>query len=91
MAAARVGPGGKAIGIDMTPEMIELARRNAAVDSGADLNALHPAFGDVPEVSCSVRQSTGPAALPSAVRLLISAVISNNASCNAQLSGQAAA
>jgi SAM-dependent methyltransferase len=30
LAAAKVGPAGKAIGIDMTPEMIELARRNAA-------------------------------------------------------------
>jgi ubiquinone/menaquinone biosynthesis C-methylase UbiE len=30
LAAAKVGPSGKAIGIDMTPEMIELARRNAA-------------------------------------------------------------
>jgi arsenite methyltransferase len=30
LAAARVGPAGKAIGIDMTPEMLELARRNAA-------------------------------------------------------------
>jgi len=30
LAAARVGPTGRAIGIDMTPEMIELARRNAA-------------------------------------------------------------
>ncbi|HEX7295212.1 MAG TPA: arsenite methyltransferase [Pyrinomonadaceae bacterium] len=30
LAAAKVGPRGKAIGIDMTPEMIELARRNAA-------------------------------------------------------------
>lgn len=30
LAATRVGPSGKAIGIDMTPEMIELARRNAA-------------------------------------------------------------
>jgi arsenite methyltransferase len=29
LAAAKVGPTGKAIGIDMTPEMIELARRNA--------------------------------------------------------------
>ncbi len=30
LAAARVGPIGRAIGIDMTPEMIELARRNAS-------------------------------------------------------------
>jgi len=30
LAATRVGPTGRAIGIDMTPEMIELARRNAS-------------------------------------------------------------
>jgi SAM-dependent methyltransferase len=30
LAAQRVGPAGKAIGVDMTPEMLELARRNAA-------------------------------------------------------------
>jgi SAM-dependent methyltransferase len=30
LASAVVGPSGKAIGIDMTPEMLELARRNAA-------------------------------------------------------------
>ena len=29
LAAAKVGPTGKAIGIDMTPEMVALARRNA--------------------------------------------------------------
>ena len=30
LAAKKVGPTGKAIGIDMTPEMLELARKNAA-------------------------------------------------------------
>src|ERR1044071_6327865 len=30
LAAAQVGPTGRAIGIDMTPEMVELARRNAS-------------------------------------------------------------
>src|SRR5689334_2254908 len=30
LAAAKVGPTGKAIGVDMTPEMVELARKNAA-------------------------------------------------------------
>ena len=34
LAAARVGPTGKAIGIDMTPEMLELARRSAAKGAG---------------------------------------------------------
>src|ERR1035441_8978967 len=29
LAAAKVGPTGRAIGIDMTPQMLELARRNA--------------------------------------------------------------
>src|SRR5437763_7162948 len=29
LAARKVGPSGKAIGIDMTPEMLELARKNA--------------------------------------------------------------
>ena len=34
LAANKVGPTGKAIGIDMTPEMLELARRNAAKADG---------------------------------------------------------
>src|SRR3954453_4521928 len=29
LGARKVGPSGKAIGIDMTPEMLDLARRNA--------------------------------------------------------------
>jgi arsenite methyltransferase len=31
LSAAKVGPNGRAIGIDMTPEMIDLARRNATI------------------------------------------------------------
>ena len=39
LAARKVGAGGRAIGIDMTPEMIELARRNASkLDGGAPAN-----------------------------------------------------
>jgi arsenite methyltransferase len=34
LAARKVGPDGKAIGIDMTPQMIELARRNAQQADG---------------------------------------------------------
>ena len=38
LAAKRLGPTGKAIGIDMTPEMLDLARRNAATaDNGSPL------------------------------------------------------
>lgn len=36
LAARKVGPTGRAIGIDMTPEMIELANRNAATARGGD-------------------------------------------------------
>src|SRR5207237_1917219 len=40
LAAEKVGPQGRAIGIDMTPEMIELARRNAGqrLAAGAPAN-----------------------------------------------------
>src|ERR1043165_7192372 len=34
LAAAKVGPTGKAIGIDMTAEMLQLARQNAAKANG---------------------------------------------------------
>lgn len=36
LAAQKVGPTGKAIGIDMTEEMISLARRNAAAANGGE-------------------------------------------------------
>lgn len=36
LASAKVGPTGKAIGIDMTPEMIDLARRNMLREGASD-------------------------------------------------------
>jgi len=39
LAAEKVGPRGRAIGIDMTPEMIDLARRNAGKRQAAGANA----------------------------------------------------
>src|SRR5947209_7876612 len=45
LAAARVGPAGRAVGIDMTAEMIERARRNAARQGAANV-AFHLAAID---------------------------------------------
>lgn len=45
LAAKKVGPAGRAIGIDMTPEMLELARRNAA-QSGVTNAEFHQATID---------------------------------------------
>jgi SAM-dependent methyltransferase len=36
LAAAKIGPTGRAIGIDMTPEMIDLARRNASTANNGE-------------------------------------------------------
>ena len=48
ISARRVAPGGKAIGLDMTPEMLELARRNAA-DAGVDnVEFLQGYLEDIP-------------------------------------------
>ncbi|HEV2764810.1 MAG TPA: arsenite methyltransferase [Pyrinomonadaceae bacterium] len=56
LAAQRVGPTGKAIGVDMTPEMIELARRNAAkLDGGTPANVefYHATIDDLPLADAS--------------------------------------
>ena len=45
LAAKRVGPTGRAIGIDMTPEMLDLARRNAARSGLANVE-FHQAMID---------------------------------------------
>jgi len=58
LAAARVGPTGKAIGIDMTPEMLELARRNAAKADGgkpiANVEFLQATIDKLPLPDASV-------------------------------------
>ena len=49
LAAQRVGPTGKAIGIDMTPEMIELAQKNAAKSKSPESVEFHLApIDDIP-------------------------------------------
>jgi SAM-dependent methyltransferase len=56
LAARKVGPTGKAIGIDMTPQMIELARKNAR-SSGLGNVEFHQAMIDripLPDASADV-------------------------------------
>jgi SAM-dependent methyltransferase len=48
LAAQKVGRGGKAIGIDMTPEMLELARRNAAKAGAANVEFHHATIDRLP-------------------------------------------
>ena len=48
LSARRVGPTGKAYGLDMTPEMLELARRNQAEAGLANAEFLEGAIEDVP-------------------------------------------
>jgi len=58
LAAQKVGPAGRAIGIDMTPQMIELAKRNAARTNPPPANVeFHLATIDklpLPEASADV-------------------------------------
>lgn len=48
LAAKKVGPGGKAIGIDMTQEMIDLANRNAAKASAANVEFRLATIDELP-------------------------------------------
>ena len=54
IAARRVAPGGRAIGLDMTPEMLELARHNAAAAGLDSVELLEGYLEDVPLPSGSV-------------------------------------
>jgi arsenite methyltransferase len=54
LAAKRVGPTGKAIGIDMTPEMLELARANAAKAGLTNVEFHHATIDRLPLADASV-------------------------------------
>jgi arsenite methyltransferase len=54
LASVRVGPAGKAVGIDMTPEMIERARRNAAQQSVGNVEFHLAAIDRLPLPDASV-------------------------------------
>ena len=48
LAAKKVGPTGKVIGIDMTPQMLELARRNAEKAGAANTEFHHATIDKMP-------------------------------------------
>lgn len=54
ISARRVGPTGRAIGLDMTQEMLELARRNAAEAGVTNVEFLHGYLEDIPLPDASV-------------------------------------
>jgi ubiquinone/menaquinone biosynthesis C-methylase UbiE len=54
LSAGRVGPAGKAYGLDMTDEMLDLARRNAAEASAANVEFLRGHIEAVPLPDASV-------------------------------------
>jgi arsenite methyltransferase len=54
LAAAKVGPTGKAIGIDMTPEMLALARKNAAKAGHANVEFHQATIDKLPLPDASV-------------------------------------
>jgi SAM-dependent methyltransferase len=54
ISARRVAPGGRAIGLDMTDEMLELARRNAAAAGVDNVEFLKGYLEDIPLPDASV-------------------------------------
>jgi SAM-dependent methyltransferase len=54
ISARRVGPTGKALGLDMTDEMLELARRNAAEAGAENVEFLRGHIEDIPLPDASV-------------------------------------
>jgi SAM-dependent methyltransferase len=54
ISARRVGPAGKAIGLDMTDEMLDLARRNAAESGLANVEFRKGYIEDIPLADSSV-------------------------------------
>jgi arsenite methyltransferase len=54
ISARRVAPGGRAIGLDMTAEMLELARRNAAEAGVDNVKFLQGYLEDIPLPDASV-------------------------------------
>ena len=54
LSAKRVGPGGKAYGLDMTPEMLELARKNQREAGVANAEFLQGAIESIPRPDGSV-------------------------------------
>src|SRR5262252_8055000 len=53
LAARKVGPTGKAIGIDMTPAMLELARRNAGTSGLANVEFQLASIDNLPLADAS--------------------------------------
>lgn len=54
LSARRVGPGGRVIGLDMTEEMLELARRNALQAGISNVEFLHGYIEAIPLPDASV-------------------------------------
>ncbi|HEX6712259.1 MAG TPA: arsenite methyltransferase [Thermoleophilaceae bacterium] len=54
ISARRVGPTGKAIGLDMTDEMLELARKNAADAGAGNVEFIRGHIEDIPLADDSV-------------------------------------